>query len=72
MDSSEEEAEIKKAMLDMSESAVFLCDRNKLGRLGVPVISGLERLNAVVTDVKLTEEWTDAFARNGVRIITAE
>ena len=72
VDSSEEEAEIKKAMLDMSESAVFLCDRNKLGRLGVPVISGLSRLDAVVTDVKLTEEWTDIFASNGVRIITAE
>lgn len=72
VDSSEEEAEIKKAMLDMSESAVFLCDRNKLGRLGVPVISGLSRLDTVVTDVKLTEEWTDAFGADGVRIITAE
>ena len=72
VDSSEEEAEIKKAMLDMSESAVFLCDRNKLGRLGVPVISGLEQIDAVVTDVKLTEEWADAFAHCGVRVITAE
>lgn len=71
-DSSEEEAEIKKAMLDMSESAVFLCDRNKLGRLGVPVISGLDRLDAVVTDVKLTEEWETVFAENGVRVVTAE
>ena len=72
VDSSEEEAEIKKAMLDMSESAVFLCDRNKLGRLGVPVISDLEHLDAVVTDVNLTEEWTEAFSENGVRVITAE
>ena len=71
-DSSEEEAEIKKAMLDMSESAVFLCDRNKLGRLGVPVISGIERIDAVITEVKLTDEWSDAFASNGVKIITAE
>ena len=72
VDSSEEEAEIKKAMLDMSESAVFLCDRNKLGRLGVPVISGISRLDAVVTDVKLTEEWTELFNASDVRIITAE
>ncbi len=71
-DSSEDEAEIKKAMLDMSESAVFLCDRNKLGRLGVPLIAGLERIDAVVTDVKLTEEWTQVFGGYDIRIITAE
>ena len=72
VDSSEEEAEIKKAMLEMSEEAVFLCDRNKLGRLGVPVISNLTNLDAVITDVKLTEEWTEAFSGSGVRVIAAE
>ena len=72
VDSSEEEAEIKKAMLDMSDSAIFLCDRNKLGRLGVPVISDLTGLDTVITDVKLTEEWTGTFSANEVSIITAE
>lgn len=71
VDSSEEEAEVKKAMLDMSETAVFLCDHNKLGRLGVPVIADIARLDAVVTDVKLTEEWEKTLEENNVAVITA-
>lgn len=72
VDSSEEEAEIKKAMLDCSESAVFLCDHYKIGRLGVPVISGLERIDCFITDIRLTEEWTDALRENDVKLITVE
>lgn len=70
VDASESEAEIKKAMLDMSESAVFLCDKNKIGKLGVPVISGLDRIDSLVTDAELTEEWTGELAKKDVRLIT--
>ncbi|MGN0150576.1 MAG: DeoR/GlpR family DNA-binding transcription regulator [Clostridia bacterium] len=70
VDSSEAEAEIKKAMLDCSESAVFLCDKNKIGRLGVPQISGLDRIDCLVTDAKLTEEWTNELANADVKLIT--
>lgn len=70
MDSSEEEAEIKKAMLDMSESAIFLCDHNKLGRLGIPIISDLSRIDSIITDIKLTEEWEDVLEKNDIRVIT--
>lgn len=71
-DSSAEEAEIKKAMLDMSEKAIFLCDHNKLGRLGVPILSDFSRLDTVITDVKLTEEWKATLEESGVEVITAE
>lgn len=69
VDSSEAEAEIKRAMLDSSESAIFLCDKNKIGRLGVPKISGLDRIDCFITDAKLTEEWTDALAKQDVRLL---
>jgi DeoR/GlpR family transcriptional regulator of sugar metabolism len=69
VDSSEAEAEIKKAMLDCSESAIFLCDKNKIGKLGVPQISGLDRIDCFITDVKLTEEWTDELAKKDVKLI---
>lgn len=72
VDSSEEEAEIKKAMMDMSESTVFLCDHHKLGRLGVPVISDFSRLDTIVTDVQLNEEWTKLISESDVRIIIAD
>ncbi|MCD8390963.1 MAG: DeoR/GlpR family DNA-binding transcription regulator [Firmicutes bacterium] len=72
IDSSEEEAEIKKAMLDMSDEVIFLCDHNKLGRLGVPIIATLERIDTLITDVKLAEEWTDALTKNEVQLITVD
>lgn len=68
-DSSESEAEIKKAMLDSSESAVFLCDKNKLGKLGIPKISGLDKIDCIITDARLTEEWTSALAEKDVRLL---
>lgn len=72
MESSEAEAEIKKAMIECSESAIFLCDRKKLGRLGVPVISGLERIDCFITDIKLDEQWNEALAENDIRLINVE
>lgn len=70
VDSSEAEAEIKKAMLDCSESAIFLCDKNKIGKLGVPQISGLNQIDCFITDAKLTEEWTEELAKQDVRLIS--
>lgn len=72
VDSSEGEAEIKKAMLSCSESAIFLCDKNKVGKLGVPKISGLDEIDLFITDTKLTDEWTDKLAENDIKLITVE
>lgn len=70
VDSSEDEAEIKKAMINNSESAVFLCDHSKMGRLGVPVIAELKDIDVFITDVNPSEDWNDAFGRFDVNIIT--
>ncbi len=72
IDSSEAEAEIKKAMLSCSESAVFLCDKNKIGRLGVPIISGLDKIDCFITDADLTEEWKRELAVKDVKLVTVE
>lgn len=72
MESNEAEAEIKKAMIDCSESAIFLCDRKKLGRLGVPVISALDGIDCFITDIKLDEEWTRALEEKDIKLINVE
>lgn len=69
---SEAEAEIKKAMMDCSDSAIFLCDHKKLGRLGVPVIAGLSDIDCMITDINLDEKWKDALFGNDVRLISVE
>ena len=70
-DSSESEAQIKKAMLEVSESAVFLCDHKKLGIIGVNKISEINGIDTLITDVKLDEEWSQALADNDVNVIYA-
>jgi len=70
-ESKEEEAEIKKAMLDSSESVFFLCDHTKIGKIGVPVISDFSRLDTLITDRKMTDEWREMLAKNDINLIEA-
>ena len=72
MEANEGEAEIKKAMMECSESSILLCDHKKLGRLGVHMVAGLNMIDYFITDVKLDEEWSDALAQNDVNLITVE
>lgn len=68
-ESSEEEAAVKKAMLECSETAIFLCDYKKLGKLGVPIISDFKPIDTLITDIKLTEEWQTMLDENDVKLI---
>ena len=72
VDSTEEEAEIKRAMLEMSDSIIFLCDHYKLGKMGIPVIAPISKLDKIVTDVRLDSEWSSAMEDNGTSIIIAD
>ena len=69
-DASEEEAYVKRAMMDVSDSVIFLCDHNKLGRKSIPVIAPLERIDTVITDVRLDREWSNALEGLDIDIIT--
>ncbi|MDD6483814.1 MAG: DeoR/GlpR family DNA-binding transcription regulator [Clostridiales bacterium] len=70
VDSSADEAEIKKAMLKNSEAVIFLCDHNKMGTLAVSGVADFEDLDCFITDVNLSEEWTERLNKAEVRIIT--
>lgn len=72
VDSSEGEAEIKKAMLSCSESSIFLCDKNKIGKIGVPRIASLDDIDVFITDAKLTDEWEKELASKDVKLVTVE
>lgn len=72
VDSNEGEAEIKKAMLSCSESAIFLCDKNKIGKIGVPRISDLNGIDYFITDAELTDEWRQELAEKDVKLVTVE
>lgn len=69
IDSSEDEAAIKLAMLESSDSAIFLCDHQKLGRMGIPFIAPIEKLDAFITDADLYKEWRDKLEEDDVKLI---
>ena len=69
-DASEDEAEIKRAMMESSDSAIFLCDRSKLGKKGIPVISAIDKIDTFITDICPDREWHDAMRESGVKVIT--
>lgn len=70
-ESNEAEAEIKKAMIDASESVFFLCDHTKMGKIGVPVISDFSRLDTLITDTKMADEWRTVLSENDTNLIEA-
>ena len=50
---------------------MFLCDKNKIGKLGVPRISGLDKIDTFITDERLTDEWEKTLAENDVKVVVA-
>lgn len=70
VDTSEDEAEIKRAMLECSGSAVFLCDHNKLGRMAIPVIAPLDKVDTFITDVNFDDEWREKLEELDINIVT--
>lgn len=69
-DASEEEAYVKQAMMEVSDSVILLCDHNKLGRKNIPVISGIDKVDIMITDIKLDREWQVALQDMDIDIVT--
>ncbi len=69
---SDGEAEVKRAMIDMSEECIFLCDCKKFDTFGLNTIVRLDKVDAVITDEEPSDVWKTKFANDGVRVIVAE
>jgi len=70
-DSNEQEAEIKKAMMQCTECVVLLCDQSKLGKLGFPVFASLDDIDYMITDVELDNDWKETLGKKGINIVYA-
>ncbi len=70
MDFTEGEAEIKKAMISVSKKRIFLCDTNKIGRLGMQAICGFNDVDVMITDAELDGKMKNALDKNGVETVT--
>jgi len=70
-DSSEQESEIRKAMIRCSEKVIFLCDHTKFERIGYVKTARLEDIDVMITDVQLPEEWEKCLKNASVEVISA-
>jgi len=55
----EEDANIRKVMLENTTKRVLLCDHTKFGKVSYCKLFGFEMINYLVTDQKPSQEWID-------------
>ena len=72
MDYSDEEAEIRKKMMDTCQKIILLCDHTKFDLPAFYRICPFSRIDVLITDRPLTEEWETLLTQNGIEIIYAE
>lgn len=66
---SEEEAQIRRIMLDNSRRRVLLCSAKKLGNVSTFRLCGLDEIECVATDKAPEGSMREAFAAKGIRVL---
>ena len=69
MDSNLEEVYVKKAMIQQSKKAVFLCDSSKFNKTSACCFAEFSELDYLVTEKRPEEKWVQILERNGVKLI---
>lgn len=71
-EASEEETQVKKAMIGAAAKTVLLCDASKIGMVLMNRVCGLDSLYALVTDRPLPAEYADYLSAKGVSVIYSQ
>ncbi len=67
-DNSEEEAQVRKAMLQNSEKRFLLIDSEKFGRYRANRIVEFSAVDEIITDEPLSKSWRGLFAKSDIRL----
>lgn len=68
-DTSENEAEVKKCMIEQAKEVALLADHTKFGRTAFAHLANLEDLDYLVTDRKPDDEWIEICKKKGITLI---
>lgn len=71
-EASDEEAQVKKAMINAAGKTILLCDSSKIGLVLMNRVCRTESLYAIVTDSGLSDPDTDTLKKIGVKLIIAD
>jgi DeoR/GlpR family transcriptional regulator of sugar metabolism len=69
MDYSDAEAELRKKMMSTCQKIILLCDHTKFDRPAFYKICPFSRIDVLITDLKLNEQWESLLMQNGVELI---
>jgi DeoR family transcriptional regulator, aga operon transcriptional repressor len=64
------EAAINRKMLSRAGERLLLCDTSKFGKVAPHHIAGVQTLNTIITDNRLSHEWATQLEQFGVRLET--
>lgn len=67
-----EEAELNKAMMQVSLRTIVLCDSSKFGRKGFGKICGIDKIDVIVTDSGVSEHMRKSLEEFGVQVIVVD
>ncbi|OLZ64097.1 alkaline phosphatase [Streptomyces sp. IMTB 2501] len=66
----EDEASVSRLLAERAHRVVVVTDSSKLGQRAFARICGLERIDTLVTDAKVSKEMTDRLTEAGVKVLT--
>ena len=59
-------------MISCSDTAIFLCDHSKFGRIGVPVVATFDNIDCLITDAAIDKALEDELNRKNVKYVLAK
>ncbi len=71
-DANEEEAEVRKAMIDHAGTIILATDKSKFDKTSFVSITTIPELDSIVTDERLPEEWESHLATHEVTLYYGE
>lgn len=72
MESNELETEIKQCFVSVAKEVILAVDSAKIDKGSMHRLMGLEKVNCIVTDSPLDEDWQEACLKNNIKVIVAE
>lgn len=70
LESNEQECYIKQKMIENSRNHYYLFDKSKLGRVGYMKLTSFDKIEYLITDAHLSDEFCNTMIENNVEIIT--
>lgn len=71
-DSNEEEAELKRILVDRGQKTILLADHTKFNKVAFVRVLDFSELDMVITDREPSQEWKEMFCEKGIKLLYPE